>query len=293
MKKLIVALFFVIVLADAKGWSIESNLLLEKKVYNLSRMPIDVVIPCIEKDLDTLELCIDGVRKNIDNVRRIIVVSARRLTDSAEWFDEKEYPFSTGILARQIFQNEEAAARFLSNPALIGWIYQQFLKLYAPFVIPEISKNVLIIDADTIFLNPVQFLGPNGEGQYNPGSECHLPYFAHAARLLPGLNRRYPAYSGISNHMLFQKEVMEDLFGIVETYHGSQFWKALCSCVDLEHVYGACLSEYEIYFNFVFTRSDQMQIRPLKWVILSNLAEIEDYRAAGYHYVTCHAYLRK
>ena len=40
----------------------------------------------------------------------------------------------------------------------IGWYYQQLLKQYAPFVIPKISSNVLILEPDTIFLKQVTFM---------------------------------------------------------------------------------------------------------------------------------------
>ena len=56
---------------------------------------IDVVIPAHKKDLATLEYAIDGIRKNIADVRRIIVVSKEKYTDKAEWFDEALYPFLT------------------------------------------------------------------------------------------------------------------------------------------------------------------------------------------------------
>ena len=40
----------------------------------------------------------------------------------------------------------EKAREFLASPVTrIGWIYQQLLKLYAPFVIPGISSNVLVL----------------------------------------------------------------------------------------------------------------------------------------------------
>ena len=56
--------------------------------------PIDVVIPCLEKDLDTLPLCIRGIRENCAGIRKIIVVSEKQLTDAADWFNEAKYPFN-------------------------------------------------------------------------------------------------------------------------------------------------------------------------------------------------------
>lgn len=262
----------------------------EKTQYLLKSEPIDVVIPCAEKDARSLELCIEGIQKNGKNIRRIIVVSAKPLTRKAEWFDENNYPFKPFDLALQIFGNQTQARAYLSKKSRIGWIYQQFLKLYAPFVIPEISSNVLVLDADTIFLNPVEFLGPFGGGLYNPSSEHHPVYFAYMARLLPGLKKVDRRYSGISHHMLFQKSVLEDLFNNIQIHHGMEPWKALCKSINRQQVNLSCLSEYEIYFNFAFARSSQMKIRPLKWKNLSNPNEIPMFQQLGYHYVSCHVY---
>lgn len=267
------------------------NLLSQKKHYLLPREPIDVVIPCGDSDIAILDRCIEGIKQNVKDVRRIIVVSAEAYTLEAEWFDEKNYPFSKYDLALQIFEDAEQADFYTSKSSRIGWIYQQLLKLYAPLVIPDISSNVLIVDSDTIFLQPVHFLGPSGEGLYNPGSEYWHPYFEHAARLIQGWYRVYSEYSGISHHMLFQREVIEDLFDIIERYHACEAWQAICRCIDLQHFHKSSMSEYEIYFNFIFQRTDQMQIRHLKWANIS-LRNLPAYLKQGYHYVSCHYYLR-
>src|SRR5688572_23476311 len=71
----------------------------QKVMYPFSNEPIDVVIPAIEKDLSTLEACIQGIRKNCPQVRRVIVVSPRPLTDQAEWFNEGAFPFHKRIIS--------------------------------------------------------------------------------------------------------------------------------------------------------------------------------------------------
>ena len=52
---------------------------------------IDVVIPSHWKDADTLDLCIDGIRNNVKDVGRIIVVSKDKMTDNAEFYDERDF----------------------------------------------------------------------------------------------------------------------------------------------------------------------------------------------------------
>lgn len=273
-----------------------TTLVSEKIEYLFKDDPIDVVIPCIEKDVETLDLCIAGVRANVKNVRRVIVVSPERYTDQAEWYDEKEYPFSKFDLGYYILhKNRENSERFLAKCLKVGWIYQQFLKLYAPLVIPNISTNVLIVDADLIFYRPVEFLGKSNAGLYNPATEYNEIYFKHMARLIPGLTRYSPIFSGIAHHMLFQRCVIEDLFSTIEAYHKVPTWQALCQCIDPDEIQDNCMSEYEIYFNFVFSRTTQVKIRPLIWANKGDFSEPTrkaDYKK-GYDYVAYHSYNRE
>ncbi len=261
--------------------------------FQFTKDPIDVVIPCTLKDKETLELCIAGIRQNCKGVRRIIVVSKDRLTKKAEWYNETKYPFKMQDIAFELFGNRELALQYMQTPGnRLGWIYQQLLKLYAPFVIPKISSNVLFVDSDTIFLNPVSFIAKNRAGLFNVGFEYHLPYFGHAKRLLSYLDKVFPEHSGICHHMLMQKCVLKSLFQEIKEQHKLPMWKAFLRCIDHQELFGSGASEFEIYFNFAFLRSDQFTIRPLKWANVSSLDNMIDYKAQGFHYVSCHSYMR-
>ena len=265
-----------------------------KQYYQFTAEPIDVVIPAIEKDLATLNLCIDGIRQNGKNIRNIYVVSDKPLTHKARWFDEKKYPFSKYDIALQIFGTEKKARKYLKDPInRIGWILQQFLKLYAPFVIPGISSNILLLDADTIFLNPVSFLNEKSEPLFNPSGEYWQDYFDHAQKLIEGFKKLHRNYSGISHHMLIQKSVIANLFNTIESQHHMDTWKAFCKFIKLiprkkKIISGQAMSEYEIYFNFILSTSSQGHIRPLKWAEPRYLEEIPRYKAENYDYVSCH-----
>ena len=54
-------------------------------MYNFTQDPIDVVIPCHEKDTRTLELAIKGIIENGSNIRKVIVVSEKQLSTIAEF----------------------------------------------------------------------------------------------------------------------------------------------------------------------------------------------------------------
>lgn len=262
---------------------------------NIAAAPIDVVIPAIAKDTATIDYCIEGIKKNCKNIRRVIVISKTRLTDKAEWFDEANYPFSKYDVALYLNNKDpETAKKYMNSPdSRLGWYYQQLLKFYAPKAIPGISSNILIVDADTVFFRPVEFVNANGGGNYTIGFENpHQPYFDHMKRLLPGLKRAPGNRSGICHHMLFQKNVLDDLFNRVETTHHNEFWKAFCLCVSPNELMAAGASEYEIYYNFVFMENHQAKIRPLIWKNSGELQNISKHATQGYDYISYHAYLR-
>ncbi len=255
---------------------------------------IDVVIPAHQKDLATLEHAIDGVRKNIVGVRRIIVVSKEKYTDKAEWFDESKYPFS--------FQDISD----LVNGSNVGWNFQQLLKLYAVLVIPDISKNVLIVDSDTIFFRKVKFFD-NGLPLYNlskdknlEDSNFHQVTLRHIKKILPEIAKELPEKfdentSGICHHMLFQKHMIEDLFLRVEKQDGSgdPFYKVfLKTC---ENSFG--VAEYNLYFYFLICcHPDEYKIRILKYKNTSDFKKIsllKERLRYKYDYCSYHSYMRE
>ncbi len=268
---------------------------IKPKIYDLQiDDPIDVIIPCTEKDLPTLDLCIQGIRNFGSNIRRIIVISSAPLTQHAEWFDESLFPFSKFDIALAMFGHSRQATEYMNSAKTrIGWIYQQFLKLYSSFVIPDISSNVLSLDADTIFLRSVSFMNKQGGAAFNVGIEYHPPYFQHMSRVLPWLTQVMPPYSGISHQMLFQKSLLEDFFSEIRQAHKRELWEVLSSKVDRKHIFRCFLSEYEMYFNFCFLKTDQVSIRPLKFKNIQQLDKLDKYRQQGFYHVSAHSWDRQ
>lgn len=271
--------FFLILFSFSKLLCIE---------YTFSQDPIDVVIPAISKDKQSLDLCIKKIRENGKNIGRVIVVSKEKLTDRAEFFSEDQFPFSKDAIYTYTITHNPSSFKISKNfKKRTGWILQQLIKLYAPFVIPDISENVLVLDADTIFLRPVTFLDPETNAAFfNIGSECHQPFFDHAKKLIPGFQKVFSNYSGICHHMLLQKPVLEHLFSQVEKKEKIPFWKAFCKHID-PSLLSPC-SEYEIYFNFCFFNSDQFSIRKLDWQNVTHF-DLEK-QMKRFDYVSCHVW---
>ena len=250
----------------------------------------DVVIPAHSKDLTTLEYCIAAAKKKISGVRRVIIVSKERYSDNAEWFDESLFPFSFDFVASCVGDSS-------------GWYFQQLLKFYAPFVIPDITKNVLILDSDTIFFRKVKMFDDEDRALYNISKDKDIKrknfdqkVSSHIRTLLPAiavenLPKEFQAVSGVSHHMIFNREILHDLFRKIEEHDGSgePFYKIFLKRAD----HGHSVSEYQIYFNFILIfHRDKIRIRKLRYKNTSD-PHIWKYRFRfKYHYCSFHSYLR-
>lgn len=250
----------------------------------------DVVIPAHEKDVPILNHCIAAARRKIVGVRRIIVVSKERYTDKAEWFDEALFPFSFDFVRSYAGDS-------------VGWYFQQLLKFYAVFVIPNISENILILDSDTVFFRRVKMFDYQGRALYNISKDKNIErrdfdqdVAAHIRKLLPeiaveNLPQEFHEVSGISHHMVFNREILRDLFTRVEKHDGSgdPFYKIFLKLGNQSH----SVAEYQTYFNFILVfHRDKMKIRKLNY---KNTADhkVSKYRFRfKYHYCSFHSYLR-
>ncbi len=273
---------------------ISCNWFNETKKFNLSNESIDVIIACHEKDKDVLSLCINGIKKHVKNYRRIIILSEKQFSNEAEWFNEALFPFSKESISKEFSLIDP---NFYKNPnqvKRVGWYFKQIMNFYAAFIVPEISNNILILDADTIFLRPVEFVDKDGNMLHVPGTEHYQAYFDHMNRLLPGLKKVYPKHSGISHHMLFQKPILIDLFNLVESHHKTEFWKVYCKCVEKKEIELSGSADYEIYFNFALIRCPkQIKIRQLRWRNISKISLLKKYIKEGYDFVSWHSYIRQ
>jgi len=236
---------------------------------------LDVVIPVGPSDIDIIHDQIKYTKQNIIGLRNIYIVSPVTNTNISGVIlvSESIFPFSI----QDVASKHGATSRN-------GWYLQQLIKLYAGSCIPDILQNYLVIDADTFFLKPTTFL-QDGVAYLNSGYEYHAEYFDHMRRLHPSFIR-YMTCSGITHHMLFNTEYVEEMRGIVEEYHKKPFWEVFLEQVNTSNNSGA--SEYEMYSNFMYRiHPDKVILRSLKWANKDKLVLNEDY-----DYVSVHWYMR-
>lgn len=239
---------------------------------------IDIVIPCHKKDVVALKHCIEAARKYIQNVHAIYVVSSEKLSDKAEWIPETNYSFAKEDVAEKMYGVRDA-----SKPR-VGWIYQQFLKLYAKDAIPNLTDYYLVLDADVIFLHPMRFFTDDDVPLYGIGKEHYDAYFTHLDKVYPGLPVLYPEYSGICHHMVFKRNLLSSLIQEVEAIHNTPFMDVVITNLDMASPHTIAFSEYELYFSYVFHKGRGL-IRPLYWGYIGNMGMRHKFQKKGYDFV--------
>jgi hypothetical protein len=154
-----------------------------------------------------------------------------------------------------------------------GWYLQQILKFQAGDVLD--LQDYIVLDSDIIWYRPITLRSPQSSKtpevykhvptyNYAFSTQYHIQYYA-TMKVLTGLwpdSSRKTHFSGIVHHMIFIKEVLDDLKRTVYERHGLPLWKAMLNVSTLELIShypwqksllsgaGSVLSEYEIYFHY-------------------------------------------
>lgn len=243
----------------------------------------DIVICVGPNDNEIVEQMLSFNKKNIIGYRNIFLVCSNPSIkiEGTITIDEIIFPFSIDDLINKFGNNNRN-----------GWYLQQLLKFYAGNVIPDILNNYLIVDCDTHFLKPTNFITDDGKYIYTTGTEYHVPYFEHMNRLDPSLKKIHPL-SGISHHSFFNTKISNELMDRVEKKYQNKkkFWEIFLDVIDRKQFMASGASEYEIYFTYMYLyHNDKMFIRQLNW---ANVANFQPSYINKYDFVSIHWYMRK
>lgn len=244
-----------------------------------SQVPIDIIIPVIEKDAATLVLTIDSVRGNILQPIANIYFIAPESEKLRKIAQEKNCKF--------VLENTVLPV-FLNTNSRKGWIKQQYLKLNADTI--GTNEHFLIIDADTILIRPQIFVTKH-KAVLNI---LHDYWFCRKKFVKAALGfDKFHNVDFTSHHMLMSKTKLKALKQHLQKLHGKSWQDAL----DTLNISEGSFSEYELYGNFVAQRfPDEVDL-----VLGSNalfprngLANIEyarEYLSCKYKSLTMHSFL--
>ncbi|MFC5700156.1 DUF6492 family protein [Cohnella faecalis] len=205
---------------------------------------IDVVIPAIDKDLDTLPYVIDSIRKYVRHpIGRIFVVAPNS-------------PKIKAVCHRKgcVFTHESTVLPLRKNQIAYrskrwersGWLYQQLLKLGSSSIATQ--RHFLVVDADTVLIRPHRFYA-DGKHLFYCRSWSQPEYFVTYRKLL-GKKAPRPR-SFVTHYMLFDKTKLRSLKNKIEAKHGTKWYKAILRSINRKKQFG--FSEFETYGNYVYS----------------------------------------
>lgn len=217
-----------------------------------SKEKLEVIIPCLDKDLVTLPVVVESLRRFLNhpmgNIYIVAPADARKIKafckeSSCVFVDEKDVaplPIE-GINYKPGGQNRA------------GWIYQQLIKLSGDSIAQ--TPNFLVWDADTALTMPQAYM-QNARFVINHSDEHHAPYFKNYEKLMG--RKPVAPVSLIAHQMIFSKNILREIKDELENLSGEEWWQAILSSLDENEP--SSFSEYELYGNYLLSHHSNKMI---------------------------------
>lgn len=213
---------------------------------------VDILIPCIAKDIPMLKLCLEGIKENVvNNIDNIYVVTNKETIESHALCS-----LESSIFDRISIINELDLVGFTKDslssyvyPDRKGWFYQQIIKMVVAYISDK--KYLLTIDADHILLKPHKFVDNDGKVIFYTSNEFHKPYFVAIKKLFKDKYKKIIEKSFISDKMLFNIEWFKEMAKEIEEINGRYFLEAITYSYVTSNPCG--FSEFETYGTFAYT----------------------------------------
>ena len=196
-------------------------------------------------------ICFIG-SEEVGNIAR----NDERIKDHSYWMDENDL-----ILFSEVYDcmSKKLEPILKGEPlarAVVGWYYQQFLKMQYSVVCKD--EYYMVWDGDTVPCRKINMFSPEtGQPYLDLKHEYHLEYFETMAKILPGF-KKVIERSFISEHMLIRCDIMKSLIADIEkndSIPGTRFWEKIINCIEPAKIYDSSFSEFETYGTYVALRN--------------------------------------
>ncbi|WP_342647779.1 DUF6492 family protein [Mucilaginibacter sp. CSA2-8R] len=205
---------------------------------------IDVLIPAVERDLNTLKYAIQSLKKfscNPINQIYIVAPDSEKISDFAQ---------QNGC----IYVKDQAINNIKKNDIKYsvdgldrsGWLFQQLVKLSWTDI--SSAEYCLIFDADTMILRDQVFVTNQRKLVLNCSDEYHTPYYAVFKKLLKR-DVDFPL-SFVSHYMIFERGTTIELQKRLDELNNTTWIKAILNHCDYNSHSG--FSEYELYGHYMY-----------------------------------------
>ena len=193
-------------------------------------------------------------------VRKVLFVGSKELGelveqssfgDKAGFVDENDIiPFDDVYNCLKDIMADILLGRELPR-GLVGWYYQQFLKLQ--YVRMCKDEYYMSWDGDTVPCKNFSMFSDDGRPYFDLKHEFHQEYFITMNKLLPNLDKTIDK-SFISEHMIFNCKYLVKMLEDIESnenIEGVTFWEKILHSIRLEHVQENSFSEFETFGTYM------------------------------------------
>mgnify|MGYP000123064370 FL=1 len=218
------------------------------------RKSLDVVIPTISKDFETLSLLIKSLKYLENQVNNIYIVSP----DNNEIinFCRKNKIIFIDELSVLGFGKDKIKYK-VNGLDRRGWIFQQLLKLSGESFTE--LKDYLVVDSDTIFVDYNCFMVEDGRYVYFASDEWHQPYFDAFKKIF---GYEAPTSLSLTSHMMiFNHDKLREMKLELEAKHNKKWHDVYISTISPNEQ--SCISDYDTYANWMlYNYPDDIKILP-------------------------------
>ena len=211
---------------------------------------IDVVIPCHSKDFAVLGLTIASARACVLNP-----IGQISLITNLEFIDEVKRKFpDCHVFSDQDFLSEEMIQKVNIQVPLErrGWVFQQLIKISA--CLESEREGCLVLDADTILIQPRVWLESSGVQILCISEEYHMPYVRHYKSTF---GQGVCPWSFVTHHHMMQKEILRLMLDGLSD--GLLSW---LDSADFNHA--SAISEYHSYGQWLVSNRKEL-VKFAKW----------------------------
>ncbi len=211
---------------------------------------IDLVYVTHSKDSDifvkSLNSALEHVRHRINQI--IVVYPEKDKFIFRQLLINYSYQEYTDEALLAEFIGERGIGKIVKQPKASNWLKQQILKLLVSY--KTFSKEYLVVDSDTIFIDDIVFIA-NKKPIFYYSDELHFRYKKFIKKVLKTWNYSFRSY--IAHMMVFDKNIVDQMLRELSNNSDSNYiTNSLESIIDSHSFIDNCvLSEYELYSFYV------------------------------------------
>ncbi len=251
---------------------------------------VDIILPVIEKDLQTLPLCLRGIQEGINHPIRAIYLVAPPTPALIRFAEANNLRF---VDEQTVLGYTPKEIGFITDKGenRSGWIFQQLLKLSACI---GTCRHYITIDADHILLCPHTFITPDHSYVLYRSREYYPPYRRNIVQLLGECRTSVFDLSFIAHKMVFDRERVVQLQQTLSERHHTTWDKAIVGSLNRSVI--SPFSEFETYGNFLHPslyRSLPWREKSIQFSPAHTFESLQHTYGKSYHAVTVPEYEQK